>query len=322
MMPGNGPTRVAIVGASGIGKHHAKWWALDGAAVCGFVGTSEVSVARTREVLEKLFGFEGRGYTSLEALLDAEAPDVVDICSPVAFHAAHARVALEAGCHVLCEKPLFYDPSLSPDAMLDEARAVVALAEEKGMRLGVCTQYSIGAGIFARIWKENCGNAPITHYYGCLESPAKGRASDPGRVWVDLSPHPLSVLVRLAPGGTVSWSTLEVAFKDYEARASFELHRPSGPVVQCEIIARNATEPPLNVRHFKWNDYAYTVEGANDADGVYCARIKTSDGEYHEPDMMRSLIRSMLEGRPAVTGHEALINLEWMLQILDFAKED
>ena len=27
--------RVAVVGASGIGKHHAKWWALEGADVAG-----------------------------------------------------------------------------------------------------------------------------------------------------------------------------------------------------------------------------------------------------------------------------------------------
>ena len=315
-------TRVAIVGAGGIGKHHAKWWALEGAEVCGFVGTSEASVARTREVLDNLFGFAGQGYTDLEALLGAEAPDVVDVCSPPACHVGHVRAALEAGCHVLCEKPIVYDPERSPDAMLDEARALVTLAEERGRRLGVCTQYSVGGDSFARIWKETRGDEPITHYHGHLESPARGRSDAPGRVWVDLSPHPLSVLIRLVPDGTVDWSTLEMKFRGYEACATFTLRRVAGPPVECDIATRNATEPPLNVRHFKVNGYAFVVEGENDAVGVYGARIETPDGDYHEPDMMRRLIRDMLEGRPITTGREALVNLEWMLQVLDVARAE
>ena len=39
-------------------------------------------------------------------MLDGESPDFVDITSPPAFHAGAARMALEAGAHVLVEKPL------------------------------------------------------------------------------------------------------------------------------------------------------------------------------------------------------------------------
>lgn len=321
-MAEQGQRRVAVVGASGIGKHHAKWWALEGAEVCGFVGTSDDSVARTRRTLEELFAFEGRGYTGLEALLETEAPDVVDVCSPPAWHPAHCRIALEAGCHVLCEKPLFYDPAQPPDDMLEEARSLLALAEAQDRLLGVCTQYTKGADIFARIWKDTHGDALITRFHGHLESPAKGREPGPGRIWVDLSPHILSVAIRLWPGGEVDWSSLDVAFSGYEARATFVLHPQAGPAVACDVIARNATKPPLNVRHFKLDGYAFTVEGENDADGVYGARIETPDNDYHEPDMMRLLIRDMLEGHPTAVGAEALVNLEWMLQILEFAKDE
>jgi predicted dehydrogenase len=47
-----------------------------------------------------------RVYDDLELMLDGEALDFVDIASPPALHAKAARLALEAGAHVLVEKPL------------------------------------------------------------------------------------------------------------------------------------------------------------------------------------------------------------------------
>ena len=47
-----------------------------------------------------------RVYDDLELMLDGEALDFVDIASPPALHGAAARTALNAGAHVLVEKPL------------------------------------------------------------------------------------------------------------------------------------------------------------------------------------------------------------------------
>lgn len=43
--------RVAIAGASDIGKHHAKWFHRVGAQVVGFLGRCRESVAATERVL-------------------------------------------------------------------------------------------------------------------------------------------------------------------------------------------------------------------------------------------------------------------------------
>jgi len=45
-------------------------------------------------------------YSSLTLLLEEEQPDLVAIASPVDSHYVLAKAALEAGAHVLCEKPL------------------------------------------------------------------------------------------------------------------------------------------------------------------------------------------------------------------------
>jgi predicted dehydrogenase len=312
---------VAVIGAGGIGRHHANWWALEGAEVCAFAGTSEESVARTREALRGFCGFAGRGYTDVTAMLETERPDVVDVCSPAKCHYPHARRAIEAGCHVLCEKPFVYDPGLSREAILSQARELVILAAGKGLRLGVCTQYSVGARTFTRLWNERHPGQALVHYHGHLESPAKNRPPDPERVWVDLSPHLISVLLKLVPDGEVDWGTLRTTFQGYEAVAEFDFQRPAGEPVRAWIVTRNAVQPPLNVRHFKYNGYPFVVEGQHDASGVYWARIETPDGHHVEPDMMRVLIREFGQGHVTAAPEESLKNLDLMLRIMNAAKD-
>jgi predicted dehydrogenase len=50
-----------------------------------------------------------RVYDDLQLMLDGEALDFLDVASPPAFHAAAARLALEADVNVIVEKPLCLD---------------------------------------------------------------------------------------------------------------------------------------------------------------------------------------------------------------------
>jgi len=58
-------------------------------------------------------------YTELAALLAREKPDLVHICTPPSVHSALAIQCMQAGAHVLCEKPLC--ASLAELAMIQEA---------------------------------------------------------------------------------------------------------------------------------------------------------------------------------------------------------
>ena len=49
---------------------------------------------------------DGRWYDAIDDLLDRETLDFVDICTPPGSHATLIGRALDAGLHVLCEKPL------------------------------------------------------------------------------------------------------------------------------------------------------------------------------------------------------------------------
>jgi predicted dehydrogenase len=63
---------------------------------------------------------DGLWHESADDLLSGERLDFVDICSPPNSHAALIEQALQAGLHVLCEKPLVTEP--------EDARRVAAAA--------------------------------------------------------------------------------------------------------------------------------------------------------------------------------------------------
>ena len=97
------PLRIAIVGCGRIAQRHAEH--INNKAVLAAVCDIDEEKART------LGGNYGTAvYYSIEEMLSAEANiDVVAICSPNGLHAHHSILALKAGCHVLCEKPMAID---------------------------------------------------------------------------------------------------------------------------------------------------------------------------------------------------------------------
>lgn len=100
------------------------------------VGVHDRERARAEE-MARLTG--ARAYPSLEALLEDDSVSLVlNLTNPRA-HAMTTRALLEAGKHVYSEKPLAME--------MDEARALVALARDKGLALSCapCTLLSPSA---------------------------------------------------------------------------------------------------------------------------------------------------------------------------------
>ena len=112
--------RAAVVGTGFIGIVHLDALRRLGIEVVGVVGSSPERVrekARTQALPEP--------YESFEAMLADPRVDVVHITSPNDLHQPQARAALEAGKHVICEKPLGMDSS--------ETAELLRLAEHSGL---------------------------------------------------------------------------------------------------------------------------------------------------------------------------------------------
>ncbi len=75
-----------------------------------------------------------------EAMIARPDLDIIDICTPPSSHFELSRRAIEAGKHVICEKPLF-----GSIAEIDEMTGIVARAQ--GPQLMPIFQYRYGSGL-------------------------------------------------------------------------------------------------------------------------------------------------------------------------------
>ena len=83
---------------------------------------------------DALAGHHATGYSTMQAMLEHPGLDAVYIATPTNLHPEHALQAFAAGKHVLVEKPMA--------AQLDQARAMVAAAEQAGVVLLVGHSHS------------------------------------------------------------------------------------------------------------------------------------------------------------------------------------
>ena len=102
--------RVGIVGTGFIGPAHLEALRRNNVSV---VGLAEATAELAAEKADSL-GI-GKSYASYEAMLDDPSIDVVHLTTPNYLHYPHAKAALEAGKHVVCEKPLAMNSQESAD---------------------------------------------------------------------------------------------------------------------------------------------------------------------------------------------------------------
>lgn len=146
------------------------------------VAVCDASAAR-REAATRQFNHL-RPVESVEQVLDCNV-DAVAIATPVSTHFALAKQCLEAGLHVLVEKPLA--------AGVREAQALVELAEKVGRVLMVDHTYLFGNPV--RLIKKlvSAGELGELYYVDSIRINLGLFQRDVNVVW-DLAPHDLSIV--------------------------------------------------------------------------------------------------------------------------------
>lgn len=118
----------AIAGAGMIGRFHCE--AVRAIEDAELVGVCDVVEDRARALAEE-FGARGH-FTDVHDLARVEGVDVVVVGVPSGLHHATALAAIEAGRHVIVEKPI--------DITLERADAMITAAREAGVLLSVVSQ--------------------------------------------------------------------------------------------------------------------------------------------------------------------------------------
>jgi predicted dehydrogenase len=109
--------KAAVVGVGFIGVAHVEALRRLGVNVVGVVGSTPERARKKAEAANL-----PRVYNGLDDLLADDAVDVVHVASPNHVHADQARAVLQAGKHVVCEKPLALT-SLDTGDLLERARS-------------------------------------------------------------------------------------------------------------------------------------------------------------------------------------------------------
>ncbi|MEJ5869061.1 Gfo/Idh/MocA family oxidoreductase [Pseudokineococcus sp. 5B2Z-1] len=130
MAPDSSPTLgVGMVGHSFMGATHSQGWSVAPRFFDLPLHPRMAVVAGRREeataAAARRFGWESTT-TDWRTLLERDDVDLVDVCTPGDTHAEIAVAALDAGKHVLCEKPLANT--------VEEAEAMAAAAERAAAR--------------------------------------------------------------------------------------------------------------------------------------------------------------------------------------------
>ncbi len=191
---------VAIAGAGLMGAWHAVYAQRCGASIVAVVDSNG-------EAADRLSGrFPGsRSLRSVVDLKDDLRPKVLHICTPIESHANLALSALEAGMHVLVEKPLAEDAPVSRDLLTAAARCgrvvmpVHQFLFQDGFRNAMARKAELGSILHIDATFCSAGATLVAN-----------QNSD--SIAADILPHPLSLIERLVPGtlGTTDWTVLSV----------------------------------------------------------------------------------------------------------------
>ncbi len=215
-------SKAAVVGTGFIGPVHVEALIRAGVRVQGVLGTS----LEKSERLAEPFGIP-RAYRDFDELLNDSEVDVVHLTSPNRFHFEQTMRCLEAGKHVLCEKPLAMNSEQSRELVKRAAQADVLTAVNYNVRF-----YPICLEAAARIKNGEVGD--IFHISGSYVQDWLHKQSDfnwrvladeggPLRAMADIGTHWLDLIQ------TISHLDVHSVFADLQTVYPIR-HRPTGGV--------------------------------------------------------------------------------------------
>ncbi|MDR5701490.1 Gfo/Idh/MocA family protein [Agromyces aerolatus] len=262
-MPHGPHLRAAIVGGGMIAGVHATALRVAGIPLRGVLASS----ATTTERAAARFGAPVT-YADFDAVLDDDLVDVVHLCTPNRLHASQAVAALDAGKHVICEKPMA--------TSLGEAEDVARAAERSGRQVAVPFVYRyhpVVREIRARVRAGDLGAWQVFHgsylQDWMLDPSVSNWRVDPGqggrsRAFADIGTHWFDA---------VEW-VAGVRFDEvFATLTTTHAQRPSAPSQTFAAESAAAAEPGHG-----------SASGATDAlatvltEDVACVIARTADG--------------------------------------------
>jgi predicted dehydrogenase len=320
------PVKVAVVGLGFMGVTHIKAYlklkAAKIVAVCDSVRVpvNGVLPGVTGNITGSGAIDLGRGvkvYRELAAMLVDPEVELVDLCVPTALHPAQAIAALEAGKHVLCEKPL----ALS----LGKARRIVEATESaRGFFMpAMCMRFWPGWSELKEVVKKKpYGKVQVASFRRLSPPPGWSKAiynnaSLSGGALLDLHIHDTDFVQFLFGRPKSVYSTGVVSKGNSIDHVVTQYHFPGGPAVYAEgtwlltgnfnmsytVICERAT---LDYDLGRGAEALLVTEAGKKQRAVKCAGVDGYDGE------IRCMLEAIRTGKApkVVTARDGLSAVE------------
>jgi predicted dehydrogenase len=303
------PVRTAVVGCGHFGRYHAeKYAALEGAELVAVV---DCALERARELGARL-GVEG-----LADLAEiAGRAEAASVAVPTRAHFAVARQLLDAGLHVLLEKPIA--------ATLEEADTLIALADARGvvLQIGHLERFNAALLALADVLKE-----PLFIESHRL-APFKPRGTDVDVV-LDLMIHDIDLIQQLVGKPLASIDAVGVPVLSAEDDIANARLRFEGGCVVNVTASRVSLKSERKMRLFQRDAYVSIDFQAGEATiarkgsgemfpGVPDVRLERRRFEANDPLGLEieAFLAAVRGERPvAVSGADGRLALEGALRI-------
>jgi predicted dehydrogenase len=312
-MPANGclkSVRVGVIGAGYLGRYHAeKYRAMESADLVGIV---DIDDDRAKEIAERN---QTTAYTDFKALIGKV--DAVSIVTPTPLHFEIGQTMLDAGIHVLIEKPI--------TTTLEEAHTLIDLAEAKGAVLQVGHLERFNPAVLA---VQDIINRPMfieTHRLSIYQ----GRSTDVSVV-LDLMIHDIDIILNFvkseiesihASGAAVVSEHCDIA----NARIAFK----TGCVANI-TASRISTKSQRKIRLFQKNSYIAVdfakreimhIQQTNVPNDALIPGMEVHQSSFPEGDALENELRSFVSAvgacrQPVVTGRMGYQALEVALNVM------
>ncbi|MGB8353290.1 MAG: Gfo/Idh/MocA family oxidoreductase [Chthoniobacteraceae bacterium] len=239
--------KICVIGMGPIGNRHAKLYTEN--PLAELTGVCDLRPDRA-EAGGKTFGVPH--FLDAAEMLRTLKPDIVSVATGGyeygSDHCAPTLLALDAGCHVLCEKPISND--------IAQAETMVARAREKGLCLGINLNHRFTpAAVLAKKWVTDgrLGHLLFINMGIWIMNPAE---SSPYFHLKALHPHSVDIMryfcgdieavqcfATKAPGRKI-WSTAQINMRFENGTVgsltgSYDIGR-GHPMERCEVAGTGA----------------------------------------------------------------------------------
>jgi UDP-N-acetylglucosamine 3-dehydrogenase len=213
---------VGVVGLGSMGQNHARVYS----EITNLVGIVEPNEDLLKTVSKR---FNVKGYPHIQNLIDNEILDAVSISTPTSTHFDIAQVFIEAGKHVLVEKPMCGD--------VDKAKKLVESAEKNDVIIaaGFIERHNPVVGLTkSLIEKKQFGNVISISSRRVSSFPA--RIKDVGVIF-DLGIHDIDVIRYLLDSKVRSVFALagKTGEAEFEDHANIFLEFENGVLAVIEV---------------------------------------------------------------------------------------